>query len=90
LLYLLCAQVVTASRGDAVSMSIIWYFKQPGVIVPMLFAIWAMGQFFVMVRVEKLASSFRDRLATLLLDGRRWSNAIPFLIVILLMSTAFN
>lgn len=89
-MYLLCAQVVVASRGNAVGMRIIWYFKQLGVTVPMLFALWAVGQYFVMIRVEKSASSFRDRLATLLLDGRRWSNAIPFLTVILLMSTAFS
>ena len=92
-LYLLCAQVLAAIRGEAVSVSVIGYIHQLGLILPIILIIWAIAQFCMMLAIERPASplsSFSGKLGALLFDGRRWANAIPFLTVIMLMSTAYS
>lgn len=92
-LYLLCAQILAVSRGDAVSVSVVGYVQQLGLILPILLIVWAIAQFGMMLAVEKPASplsSFGRKLAVLLFDGQRWGNAIPFLVVITLTSTAYS
>lgn len=93
LVYFLAAQILAASRGDTLSVGIVGYAQQLGLIFPILICIWLVAQFVrmaVVERPERPISAFGQLLKRLVLHPQRWANALFFLSTIMLLSTAFS
>ena len=93
LVYFLTAQILAASRGDALAVGIVGYAQQLGLIFPILICVWLVAQFVrmaVIEKPEKPISAFVQLLKRLVLRPQRWTNALFFLSTIMLLSTAFS